>query len=89
MEQLTIPFTKKSIPADLILQLNRFRKKQNYQWYQINFENQSTGQVISLKIYNRWIQISTENYFPNEMDMSHAAFIAGLQKSIEKMLSEA
>jgi hypothetical protein len=63
MNTTIIVYNNTSNSVEIAKQANKVRLNNKNKWYQIAFENETTGDKTTLKIYNTWIQLSSKPIF--------------------------
>jgi hypothetical protein len=87
MENTIIVINKNSNSTEIAKQVNKVRLSNKNNWYQITFENETTGEKTRLKIYNTWIQLTEKPVFSTGMDATPTQFKNNIQNGISKLIN--
>jgi hypothetical protein len=88
METLIVVYKSMSNSSDLAKLVNTFRLQNKNKWYQICFENETSGQRKYLKCYNTWVQISEVPEIETVMDLKPGEFVSNIQKGIDSLITK-
>ena len=86
METTIIIFNSLSNATELSNQANKIRLSNKNKWYQISFENETTGEKVGLKCFNTWVQICTKPLFHNCMDNTPTEFKKNISEGVKKLI---
>ena len=87
MKNTTLIYNSASSAQELAKQANKVRLANRNSWYQITFENETTGEKIRLKCYKTWIQIAENPYFETTMDNTPTQFKEHVSKGVQVLIN--
>ncbi len=87
METLILVYKSQSNSSDLAKLANTFRLQNKNKWYQICFENETSGQRKYLKCFNTWVQISHVPAISTVMDAKPTEFVENIKSGLDWLIS--
>jgi hypothetical protein len=87
MENTTLTFNSASSAQDLAKQANEVRLANKQRWYQITFENETSGNKTRLKCFNTWIQKAENPYFETSSDNTPTQFKINIEAGAINLLT--
>lgn len=87
MNNTTLIYNSQTDVNELVKQVNKVRLANKNNWYQVSFENETSGQLTRIKCYNTWIQLSEKPLFSNAMDMKIKEFKENLNRGLTKLIN--
>lgn len=88
MQNTNLVFNSLTSTEELTKQVNKVRLANKNKWYQISFENETTGKLTRLKIYNTWIQITENVHFETGMDYTITEFKENVKKGVTNLIKQ-
>ena len=86
MKTLILVYKSNSDAKILATSVNKFRLQNKNKWYQIAFENETSGERKYLKCFNTWVQITEVPVIDTVMDLKPTEFIQNIEKGIEWLI---
>ena len=88
MENTTLIFNSASSDDELTKQVNKIRLSNKNKWYQITFENETTGEKTRLKCFSTWVQLTEKPIFDTGMDYTPTQFKENIKQGIFKLIAK-
>ena len=88
METLILVYKSNSDSSLLAVSVNKFRLQNKNKWYQILFENETSGERKYLKCFNTWVQITQVPAISTVMDAKPTEFVSNIQAGIDWLISK-
>jgi len=77
-----------SSPQDLTKQANKVRLSNKNSWYQITFENETSGECTRLKCFGTWVQMAEFNAFNTTMDQTAGQFKENITNGLKALIEK-
>lgn len=88
MERTVLVFNSTSDPVAIAKQANKIRLANKGQWYQLVFENETTGERTNLKCFDTWVQKSNSKVFGTVMGVNPTGFKKNIEQGIEELIKK-
>jgi len=88
MKTLILVYKSTSNATSLAKEVNKWRLQHKDKWYQVCFENETSGKKQYLKCYNTWVQISEVGQISTTMDLKPGEFLKNIKEGIEFLISK-
>jgi len=87
MKNTTLIYRSDSSAQELAKQANKTRLANKNSWYQITFENETSGNKTRLKCFNTWIQRADNPYFETAGDNTPTQFKINIEAGVINLLT--
>ena len=85
MENTNLVYNEKSNVLDLVKKANKVRLDNKNKWYQLTFENETSGDKTFLKCFGTWVQLSAKPIFSTSMDNTPTQFKSNIEKGLKTL----